>query len=73
MARKKMHHTLYVYMNGLLVGPLIRESTGQLGFNYDKDWLSHKRTRPISLSMPLTEQPYKGQIVESYFENLLPA
>jgi len=72
MARKKRYSELFVYMNGLDVGRLFREPTGQLVFQYGDNWLNSEITRPISLSMPLTEVPYKGRIVECYFENLLP-
>lgn len=72
MARRKQYQNLYVYMNGMSVGTLVRESTGQLIFTYDHAWLNWKNSRPISLSMPLTEIPYKGYVVESYFDNLLP-
>lgn len=72
MARKKHYHDLYVYMNGFAVGTLSRESTGQLNFSYCDDWLNWKNSRPISLSMPLTETAYKGRVVDCYFDNLLP-
>ena len=72
MTKIKLYQDLYVYMNGMRVGTLIRESSGQLIFTYDQDWINWEDTRPISLSMPLTEIPYKGQVVDSYFENLLP-
>lgn len=72
MARKQLYQDLYVYMNGIRVGTLIRESTGQLVFTYYHDWLNWEYSRPISLSMPLTEAPIKGLIVENFFDNLLP-
>jgi serine/threonine-protein kinase HipA len=72
MARKRQYQDLYVYMNGIRVGTLLRESTGNLVFTYDHDWLNWENTRPISLSMPLTEIPYKGHLVDCYFDNLLP-
>ncbi|KTC65162.1 HipA protein, DNA binding regulator (plasmid) [Legionella adelaidensis] len=72
MGRKRFYSELYVYMNGLEVGRLRRESLGQLIFQYNDDWLNSEIARPISLSMPLTEVPYKGYVVECYFENLLP-
>lgn len=72
MARKKLSQLLYVYMNGVSTGQLRRESTGQLIFTYDDSWLTWKNSRPISLSMPLTEVPYKGYLVEDFFDNLLP-
>lgn len=72
MAQKSRYQELYVYMNGIRVGTLLRESTGYLRFVYDHDWLNWKHTRPISLSMPLREMPYRGSVVDYYFDNLLP-
>ncbi len=70
MARKT--EQLSIYMNGMRVGSLTRESSGILEFKYDSDWIAWTDARPISLSMPLTNIPYKGDIVYSYFDNLLP-
>src|SRR5689334_18612797 len=72
MAREKQYQDLYVYMNGVTVGTLTREPTGVLIFKYHDKWLNRKNSRPISLSMPLTEVPYKGHVVDYYFDNLLP-
>lgn len=72
MPRKSLYQNLYVYMNGIRVGTLSREVTGRLSFMYHASWLNWKNTRPISLSMPLTEIPYKGDVVNYYFDNLLP-
>jgi len=72
MVKKKRIRQLYVYMNGIPVGILEQLTTGQLQFTYQNSWLSHEQSRPISLSMPLTEVSYKGGIVENYFDNLLP-
>ncbi len=63
---------LDVRMNGVLVGRLAMERTGALSFIYDPDWLARPESRPISLSMPLTRQPYAGEIAYNYFDNLLP-
>jgi serine/threonine-protein kinase HipA len=72
MGRKRHGAELFVYMNGLKVGLLSRAATGKLAFRYDADWLGGKSRRPLSLSMPLTEQTYSGDIVENFFDNLLP-
>ena len=39
MARKKQYQDLFVYMNGVFVGMLVRESMGHLVFTYDHNWL----------------------------------
>ncbi len=71
MARTRQYQDLFVHMNGIRVGQLQRGSSG-LVFTYAPDWLTSEYSRPISLSMPLTEIPYKGHVVDAYFDNLLP-
>jgi serine/threonine-protein kinase HipA len=60
-------------MNGLQVGMWAQESTGEHVFAYLPDWLAQPEARPLSLSMPLrTSSPYRGSVVEGWFDNLLP-
>lgn len=41
-------------------------------FTYHQDWLNQAGARPISLSLPLVEQTYAGDVVYNFFDNLLP-
>lgn len=59
-------------MNGKLVGTLRRVSAGGLTFNYANTWLDWQHARSLSLSIPLSEEKYSGDIVYNYFDNLLP-
>lgn len=59
-------------MNEILVGKLEKSSTGSLTFIYDEKWLNTKGARPISLSLPLINRPFFGDIVYNFFDNLLP-
>jgi serine/threonine-protein kinase HipA len=68
----KIKDSLYIFMNGYLVGHLQKLNSGGLTFTYDQEWLEIPGTRPISLSLPLTPQPYQGDIVYNFFDNLLP-
>jgi len=63
---------LYLYMNDILVGVLTRKSSRDLEFQYHFSWLEHESSRPISLSMPLREKSYNGDVVNYFFDNLLP-
>jgi len=63
---------LDVYLNGYLVGHFTKENNGAHAFAYSEKWLAIKGARPISLSMPLSKQIYKGDVVYNYFDNLLP-
>jgi serine/threonine-protein kinase HipA len=41
-------------------------------FEYDKEWLSLEGGYVLAPQFPLTEQRYTGNLVRSFFENLLP-
>lgn len=70
--KKRAGRSLKILMNGLLVGNLEKSSSGGLSFIYDKDWLSTPGARPISLSLPLVDRPFFGDLVYNFFDNLLP-
>ncbi|AEV29522.1 HipA domain-containing protein [Sphaerochaeta pleomorpha str. Grapes] len=67
-----MHKNLFVYMNGLFVGTWEQTPSLLQSFTYDQTWLHNPKGRAISLSLPLSEITYKGKVVASFFENLLP-
>jgi serine/threonine-protein kinase HipA len=60
-------------MNGIPVGNWETTRQGER-FGYFDDWIADEQGRPLSLSMPfLPGNPaYQGQVVTSYFDNLLP-
>ncbi|MDB1145353.1 MAG: type II toxin-antitoxin system HipA family toxin [Alcaligenaceae bacterium] len=63
---------LNVFMNGEHVGVFSRTSSGAHHFGYLESWLNSPSSRPISLSMPLRLETYKGKEVINFFDNLLP-
>lgn len=63
---------LTVALNGIKVGTLKRHRSGALAFKYQADWLARPGARPISLSLPLSERTYQGNVVYNFFDNLLP-
>ncbi|WP_291386883.1 MULTISPECIES: type II toxin-antitoxin system HipA family toxin [Achromobacter] len=74
MGRRSHHRALDLWMNGDFVG--VWNVQPQIGetLQYDEAWTASGRGRPLSLSLPFTpgNPPHRGQIVRSYFENLLP-
>jgi serine/threonine-protein kinase HipA len=72
MPRRRQHAPLCVYQNNLLVGHLRKEASGAIDFQYDDSWLSRRHAFPVSLSLPLREDAYRGAPVIAVFENLLP-
>ncbi len=72
--RPSQTRALDVWMNGEPVGTWsVSPRAGHL-FAYAPAWLANPRRRPISLSLPLSREtdPYRGEVVEAYFDNLLP-
>ena len=69
---KTVRRTRNILMNDLLVGQLEKTTSGGLVFTYDSTWLKTPGARPISLALPLGEQPFTGDIVYNFFDNLLP-
>jgi len=72
MSRIKTHPRLSVFQNGEIVGYLSKQPSGAVEFLYADEWLLNDRAYPVSLSMPLREDTYKGAPVVAVFENLLP-
>jgi len=72
MARPRQHTPLRVLLDNRLVGHLLKEPGGAISFRYDESWLSRENATPVSLSLPLREDAYRGERVVAVFENLLP-
>ncbi|MEJ0011355.1 MAG: type II toxin-antitoxin system HipA family toxin [Bauldia sp.] len=72
MARHRQHAPLRVYLNNRFVGRLFKEPGGATTFRYDETWLDWENAIPVSLSLPLREDTYRGAPVTAVFENLLP-
>ena len=63
---------LSVLLNGRRAGALALEKSGAITFRYDPAWLSWEHALPVSLSMPLREERFVGDVVVAVFDNLLP-
>lgn len=64
---------LSIWMNGERVGLWEVSRTGTHKLLYDAAWLTSPHSRPLSLSLPFTpDLQVSGQVVENFFDNLLP-
>ena len=64
MGRRPADEPLRVYLNNRRVGAVSREASGAISFSYHDDWLGWEHALPASLSLPLSETPYRGAGVE---------
>ncbi len=50
----------------------IAETGGEVTFTYAPEWLRREGARPVSLTLPLREEPYVTNGLHPFFANLLP-
>jgi serine/threonine-protein kinase HipA len=72
MAKRKSAQNLKVYLNNLPLGNLGYNARKSLSFTYLAQWLERPHAFPISRCLPLREDPFDGDAVFAYFDNLLP-
>ncbi len=72
MPRHRQHPPLRLLLNNQLVGHLTKEANGAVAFQYEESWLAADEALPVSLSLPLREDAYRGSPVIAVFDNLLP-
>jgi serine/threonine-protein kinase HipA len=73
MRRQTRTQRLNLWMNGIPVGYWEKNRDGER-LGYFDEWVVSDQGRPLSLSLPFTpgNQPYRGDIVTAFFDNLLP-
>lgn len=65
---------LVVLVEGVIMGRVLEQTTrgGTLSFQYDQGWIALKDAFPLSVSMPLSEAPYRQRFIKTFLLNLLP-
>lgn len=73
MGRRSHTQRLNIWMNGIPVGYWEKARDGER-LSYFDEWINDEQGRPLSLSLPFTpgNQPYRGELVTAFFDNLLP-
>jgi serine/threonine-protein kinase HipA len=60
-----------VYLLGKLAGELVFDDMEKMTFQYQEDYVQ-KETIPLSVSMPVREEPYQDKACYIFLQNLLP-
>ncbi len=63
---------LVVYLHGGAVGTLTQDASGLLGFRYSPEWLNQPAAVPLSRSLPLRLEPFRGKHARPFFAGILP-
>lgn len=60
-----------IYVHELKAGVLEETETGYR-FEYNSEYLDRKKAEPVSLTLPLQEEPYESQVLFPFFDGLIP-
>lgn len=60
-----------IYMYDRYAGRLTEDENG-FRFVYDSEYLAAEGAEPISLTMPLREEPYEDKVLFPFFDGLVP-
>jgi len=67
-----MNRSLTVWWDGEHVGQLALTEFGEPNFTYVPEWSTRANARPISISLPIREDPFRRRECLPFFEGLLP-
>ena len=65
-----MKHAV-VFLRGVKAGLLTEDENGYL-FEYDADFLASDKAEPVSLTLPLSDKPYRDKVLFPFFDGLIP-
>lgn len=51
---------------------ILEETDEGYEFRYDKEYLADAAAAPVSLTLPLSEKPYKSPVLFPFFDGLIP-
>lgn len=60
-----------VYMQNELAGKLTENEEGYL-FRYEREYLSNPDAKPVSLTLPVRENPFLSKTMFPFFDGLIP-
>lgn len=63
---------LLVYLHGDRAGTLDQDDSGSLEFRYDPEWVARPSAQPLSRSLPVQTQPFRGKHARPFFAGILP-
>lgn len=61
----------YVYVRNIFAGVLSETDSGYR-FAYDEDYLRSENASPVSLTLPLRDEPYDSGTLFPFFDGLIP-
>jgi serine/threonine-protein kinase HipA len=61
-----------VFVHDIYAGELSENEEGTFSFSYDDKYLATKHPKPVSLTLPLRQEPYHSQTLFPFFDGLIP-
>lgn len=71
MTERPLTRSGRVFVSNVFAGIIGQTADGDFIFEYDKEYLANSAT-PVSLTLPLTDQPYVSRTMIPFFDGLIP-
>ena len=65
------YRTAYVYVRDTFAG-ILKETDSGYSFIYDSEYLAHKSSTAVSLTLPMQIEEYTSKTLFSFFDGLIP-
>lgn len=65
------YRTAYVFVRNIFAGILKETDEGYM-FEYDIDYMKTQDASPVSLTLPLRNEPYRSKMLFAFFDGLIP-
>lgn len=65
------YRTAYVFVRNIFAGTLKETDEGYM-FEYDIDYMKTQDASPVSLTLPLRNEPYRSKMLFAFFDGLIP-
>ena len=63
--------TALIHYKGKDAG-ILKETDEGYEFQYNEEYLSDTASKPVSLTLPLTDEPFKSSVLFPFFDGLIP-
>lgn len=63
--------TALIHYKGKDAG-ILKETDEGYEFQYNEEYLSDTASKPVSLTLPLTDKPFKSSVLFPFFDGLIP-
>lgn len=68
---EEAYRSAFIYVRDTFAG-ILRETDEGYSFSYDAEYLQQEQPFPVSLTLPVRQEPYTSKTLFAFFDGLIP-